>query len=40
MTRKLGHKVRLGNDATEVAHTSLYLDDAEWALLSRCPPTC
>ena len=31
--RKLNHKVRLGPDASEVASTSVYLDDAEWALL-------
>jgi CYTH domain-containing protein len=37
VTRKLGHKVRLGNDATEVAHTSLYLDEAEWELLASLP---
>ena len=35
--RKLGHKVRLGDDAREVACTSLYLDDAEWAALSVLP---
>jgi CYTH domain-containing protein len=32
--RKLGHKVRLGDDAAEVAHTSLYLDAAEWETLA------
>lgn len=37
VTRKLGHKVRLGDDAAEVAHTSLYLDDAEWDLLLTLP---
>jgi hypothetical protein len=37
VVRKLGHKVRLGDDATEVAHTSLYLDDAEWAALAGLP---
>jgi CYTH domain-containing protein len=37
VVRKLGHKVRLGDDAAEVAHTSLYLDDAEWAALSGLP---
>ena len=35
--RKLGHKVRLGDDPSEVACTSLYLDDAEWALLAQLP---
>ena len=37
VVRKLGHKVRLGDDAREVACTSLYLDDAEWAALSALP---
>jgi CYTH domain-containing protein len=37
VVRKLGHKVRLGDDASEVACTSLYLDDAEWAALSALP---
>jgi CYTH domain-containing protein len=37
VTRKLGHKVRLGDGAAEVAHTSLFLDDAEWALLVTLP---
>jgi CYTH domain-containing protein len=37
VVRKLGHKVRLGDDAAEVACTSLYVDDAEWHLLSRLP---
>jgi CYTH domain-containing protein len=37
LVRKLGHKVRLGVDAREVAHTSLYLDEAEWAMLSALP---
>jgi len=35
--RKLGHKVRIGDDAREVAHTSLYLDDAEWEVLTTLP---
>jgi CYTH domain-containing protein len=35
--RKLGHKVRAGDGPEVVAHTSLYLDDAEWALLSTLP---
>lgn len=33
VVRKLGHKVRLSDGPQEVACTSLYLDDAEWALL-------
>lgn len=37
VVRKLGHKVRLGAGAAEVAHTSLYLDDAEWDLLAALP---
>jgi CYTH domain-containing protein len=37
VTRKLGHKVRLGGDAAELAHTSLYLDDAEWDVLVALP---
>ena len=37
VTRKLGHKVRLGDGAAEVAHTSLYLDDAEWDVLVALP---
>jgi CYTH domain-containing protein len=37
VVRKLGHKVRLGDGAREVACTSLYLDDAEWAALSKLP---
>jgi CYTH domain-containing protein len=37
VVRKLGHKVRLGDDAAAVACTSLYLDDAEWLLLSGLP---
>jgi CYTH domain-containing protein len=37
VSRKLGHKVRLGDDAAEVAHTSIYLDESEWALLVVLP---
>lgn len=33
VVRKLGHKVRLTDGPEEVACTSLYLDDVEWALL-------
>ncbi|GAA1528114.1 hypothetical protein [Nocardioides humi] len=33
VVRKLGHKVRLGGGPGEVACTSIYLDDTEWALL-------
>ncbi|HYK70934.1 MAG TPA: hypothetical protein VEV45_23540 [Streptosporangiaceae bacterium] len=36
-TRKLGQKVRLGEGPERIAHTSIYLDDAEWELLSRLP---
>lgn len=35
LVRKLGQKVRVGGDAGEIAHTSLYLDEAEWELLNR-----
>lgn len=35
--RKLGHKVRLGEGPEAIAHTSIYLDDAEWELLSTLP---
>lgn len=35
--RKLGQKVRLSEGPAEVACTSMYLDDAEWALLDRLP---
>lgn len=39
--RKLGHKVRLDPTSPyEVACTSLYLDDAEWALLADLPARC
>lgn len=37
VTRKLGHKIRLGLGLREVASTSLYLDDAEWDQLSTLP---
>jgi CYTH domain-containing protein/GNAT superfamily N-acetyltransferase len=37
VVRKLGHKIRLGDDAREVACTSMYLDDAEWDLLAALP---
>jgi len=37
VTRKLGHKVRLGAGPHEIACTSLYLDDDEWDVLSRLP---
>ena len=37
VTRKLGHKVRLGAGPREIACTSLYLDDAEWDVLCRLP---
>lgn len=37
VTRKLGHKIRLTDGPAEVACTSLYLDDEEWALLSALP---
>lgn len=37
VTRKLGQKVRLRDDASEVACTNLYLDPAEWAALADLP---
>jgi CYTH domain-containing protein len=37
VTRKLTHKVRLGDSPAEVACTNLYLDDAEWAALQSLP---
>ena len=37
VVRKLGHKVRLSPGPEEVACTSMYLDDAEWGLLSTLP---
>jgi CYTH domain-containing protein len=37
VTRKLGHKVRLGAGPREIACTSLYLDDDEWDVLSQLP---
>ena len=37
VTRKLGHKVRLGTGPEEVACTSLYLDRGEWDLLGTLP---
>ena len=37
VTRKLGHKIRLGQGPREVASTSLYLDDAEWDRLCTLP---
>lgn len=37
VTRKLGHKVRLASGPSEVACTSVYLDDREWELLRAIP---
>jgi CYTH domain-containing protein len=37
VVRKLGHKVRLSDGPERVACTSLYLNDAEWALLAALP---
>jgi CYTH domain-containing protein len=37
VTRKLGHKVRLGAGPQEIACTSLYLDDHEWDVLCQLP---
>ncbi|MDP9093603.1 MAG: hypothetical protein M3N95_11900 [Actinomycetota bacterium] len=35
--QKLGHKVRLGPGPREIASTSLYLNETEWAVLSALP---
>jgi CYTH domain-containing protein len=37
VVRKLGHKVRLSDGPGEIACTSFYLDDAEWAVLAALP---
>jgi CYTH domain-containing protein len=37
VVRKLGHKVRRGFGPREIASTSIYLDQAEWDLLSALP---
>lgn len=38
VSRKLGHKIRLdGTGPGRIAHTSLYLDEAEFALLATLP---
>lgn len=37
VVRKLGHKVRLGDGPAEVACTTFYLDDDEWAVLAALP---
>ncbi|MCC2593756.1 hypothetical protein LKO27_10100 [Tessaracoccus sp. OS52] len=37
VTRKLGQKVRLGDGPQEIACTSVYLDESEWAVLSGLP---
>jgi len=34
---KLGHKVRLDADASEIACTNFYLDEAEWTALAGLP---
>ena len=36
VVRKLGQKIRL-DGARRIAHTTLYLDDAEWSVLSQLP---
>lgn len=35
--RKLGQKVRLTTGPRDIAHTTIYLDDAEWAALGALP---
>ena len=37
VVRKLAHKVRVGKGPAEVACTSFYLDDHEWAVLEALP---
>lgn len=37
LTRKLGHKVRLGEGPEAVACTNFYLDEGEWELLVQLP---
>lgn len=37
VVRKLSHKVRLGEGPAEVACTSFYLNDQEWAALDALP---
>ena len=37
VTRKLSHKVRLGEGPAEVACTNCYLDADEWAVLATLP---
>lgn len=37
IVRKLGHKVRLAEGPAEVACTSFYLDEQEWAVLAALP---
>jgi CYTH domain-containing protein len=37
VTRKLGHKVRLGDGPGAVACTNLYLNEEEWALMITLP---
>ena len=37
VTRKLGHKVRLGEGPGEVACTNFYLDEDEWDVLQALP---
>ena len=37
VVRKLGHKVRLSDGPGEIACTSFYLDDEEWAVLAALP---
>ena len=39
VVRKMGHKVRLGDGPERIACTSLYLDAAEWAVLTDLPAT-
>jgi CYTH domain-containing protein len=37
VTRKFGHKVRIGDGPAEVACTNFYLNDDEWSVLTALP---
>ena len=37
VVRKLGQKIRMGAGPAEIAHTTMYLDEAEWSALAVLP---
>ncbi|UDY25062.1 hypothetical protein [Nocardioides sp. Kera G14] len=37
VVRKLGQKIRPDGDASRIAHTTIYLDEDEWATLASLP---